>query len=279
MDADLQSPVLAVSIDVDSPLAENSLEVRLSHDAIVKTIAPLLARHQVSASWTFADPANSPALKRLAAVCPRQEIALIGQRAWAGSTATRAVFAQELSRRVEALRALGHETTTLTLIAGESNEYWDLVIKQGLTAICLRQTERGGARPTSSLGRNGQRGRASVYPQPWPIRFGLWGFPVSMRFPTRVGLLSLASATLKARQGIDGVIAQGGVFHLKIDGLEYCSGGHSVQRALEKILQHAARRRAAGQLRVLSLSGASAYLSRPRQATPAQSILRRGRAA
>ena len=268
-----QPGLLIISIDLDSRALRGSLETRLSHEAVIKAIAPVFARHQVSATWAFGDPSASSALGRLLSVVPSQEVALLAESHWLGGTTTRGDLARGLSQRLNDLHALGQRSTTLAFVEGELGKDWDLAVKYGITALCHLSS---GESETSSpvRGRQSPASRQRAYAQPRAVRFGLWDFPAAMNFPVKSGFFALAAASLRARQGIDRAIAEQGVFHLVIDGLEYCAGGSGVQRVLERVLQHVDRRRQQGVLQSVSIGEAATQLSRPRQSTPAHSILR-----
>lgn len=268
-----QSGILIVSVDLDSRATRGSLETRLSHEAIIKSIAPVFARHQISGTWAFSDPAASPALGRLTSVVPKQEVALLAAAAWLGTSESRGQLARGLAERLGALRDAGHESTTLAVTDGALGDEWDMATKQGITALCqLQPLERETGTPVRA--RHGQLARSRGCAQPRAVRFGLWDFPAAMNFPLKSSFFSLAAASLRARQAIDRAIEEQAIYHIVIDGLEYCAGGSGVQRAFERVLQHVDRRRQQGLLQAASVREAAAYLSRPRQATPSHSILR-----
>ena len=75
---------------------------------------------------------------------PNQELALRAEIVWTGKTASRALFARELTNRLTRARAQGRAVTTLALPRGAEVEHIDLTIKQGITAVRTHVAEPTG---------------------------------------------------------------------------------------------------------------------------------------
>jgi hypothetical protein len=86
----------------------------------------------------------------------------------------------------------------------------------------------------------------------------------------------LATSSLRTRQSIDRAASAGSVTHLVVDGLAYCEAEPRVQRWLDRILEHVARRQSQGRLEVLPVAEAVARLAQTRRGEPARSILHAG---
>lgn len=257
---------LIVSIDLSNGTADTAGS-QFSDDHLVKSLAPLMARHHVSATWGFADPAESPGLSRLLAVAPAQEVALQGDAAAAlvvGRTLTRRV-ADAIEGGVKA----GYQLSTLVLRRTLLGDDWRNVMRHGITAVSgatVAHDEGTSNAPRRTLGVAGE-----VAPR--AIRYGLWEFPAVSCLPWKTGLWTLATSSLRTRQSIDRATSQGAVVHMAIDAGAFCAAEPRVHRWLDRILEHASRRRSQGRLEILSVADAVSRLALTRRAESSRSIL------
>ncbi len=92
---------------------------------------------------------------------------------------------------------------------------------------------------------------------------GFWMAPVSMFLQSMDGPRRLIPAGSRVRKGIKGIeraVKEKSLFHLSFHPTEnLCFSTDRMFRALEEIIAHAARRRDAGQLHVMTMSGIADY--------------------
>lgn len=260
---------LIVSIDLPILSEESANGTHYSDDHVVKTLAPMLARHQVSATWGFANPATSQGLSRLLAVSPAQEVALHGDAS--AELAVHRPLARRVSEAAAHAEQTGYRLSTLVLRRAQLGDDWRNVMRHGVTALSgatVSQVE-------SSLPVAAPRRTLSMSSDAAPraIRYGLWEFPAQSFLPWKTSLWTLATSSLRTRQSIDRAASNRELVHLVIDGAAYCAVEPRVQRWLERILEHVSRRRAQGRLEVLSVVEAVLRLAQTRRGEPARSIL------
>ena len=257
---------LIVSVDLSHGVS-NATENQYSDDHMVKSLAPLMARHHVSATWGFADPAQSPGLARLLAVAPAQEVALHGD------ASAELVVSRSLTRRVadaiEGGMKAGFQLSTLVLRRTSLGDDWRNVMRHGINAVSgatVAHDEGVNTAPRRTLGIAGED-------TPRAIRYGLWEFPAVSCLPWKTGLWTLATTSLRTRQSIDRATSQGAVVHLAIDAGAYCAAESRVHRWLDRILEHASKRSSQGRLEILSVADAVSRLAQTRRGEPSRSIL------
>lgn len=256
MNARLPKGILTISIDLEVDAAQPGRAAQRSLEELTFWLLEVLNRHAMPATWAVTDPAASAASERIMSLGAGHEIAILGDPSWVGREAGRSRFGRELARRTERGRGAGPAVSTLVLRSAELGDYSDLAIKQGLTAV------RHAPGP-------GSAGR-----QPQTLRFGLWSFPVSLTLPGANRWLPGGGGLRAARVGIDRAIAARGLFQLAIDATQLVARGNSAQRLVERVLEHAERRRQQCVLDVASLRGAADTLSGQHQSRPSRSILR-----
>jgi hypothetical protein len=241
--------ILTISIDVhgDASRAGEALQ----------PCVELLHKHQLPATWAFADPA-APLAERLVRGTAGHEIALFGDPTWVGRAAGRARFAHKLGERLERARATGIAISSLVLQGAVLGDQADLAIKHGITAV------RHGAAETRPTG--GSPGRT--------LQGGLWNFSVGQSLPGISRWLLGGGGGGRARAAIDLAIAERSTLHLAIDAGRLATSGHGAWRVLEGVLRYTSGRRAHGLLDVIGLRSAAARLTAQYQAQPSRSILR-----
>ena len=249
---------LTLSIDLEHDHVQVDLAEQRALDAIASELVDLLTRHQLPATWAVADPAVSAARARVNVMRGGHELALLGDASWVGREAGRSRFARELARRVARARSEGLQVSTLALRTALPQEHCDLAIKEGIVAT--RQPVAD-SRPSRRL-------------QPQSLRFGLWGFTVSMALPATSRWLPGGGGTRAARYEIDRAIADRGLAHLAIDAPRLAERGAAALRVIERVLAHAARRREHGLLEVATLGTVAGRLARENHGQPSRSILR-----
>jgi len=176
-----------------------------------------------------------------------------------GREAGRGRFARELLRRVAQARGEGLNMRTLALRTALPIDHCDLAIKEGIMAA--RQPAAAQPRRAPGL-------------QPQALRFGLWGFPVSMVLPAASRWLPGGGGVRAARFEIDKAIAEQGLAHLVIDAPQLAERGPSALRVVERVIEHAAHRREHRLLEVATVGAIVERLAQENRSQPSRSILR-----
>ncbi len=247
---------LSISIDLEPDHVGGSVTEQRALDDVSLALVELCARHRLPATWGVADPAVSALRIRIERLSVRHELAILGDTSWVGGVAGRGRFARELARRVTHARSEGISITSLALRTELPVEHADLAIKEGIVA--LRQP----------LSANGAR-------HVQKIRFGLWGFNAQATLPGASRWLPGGGGLRGARLAVDRAIADRSQAHLAIDAARLAERGASSLRLVERALAHAARRRDANLIQVLTLGAIVARLSGDNVAQqPSRSILR-----
>ncbi len=127
---------------------------------------------------------------------------------------------RELARRVARARAEGLEIHTLVLKSVLPIDHSDLVIKEGIVAARHR------VRPQM------MHSPRRLHPQ--TLRYGLWGFPVSITLPGTSRWLPGGGGTRAARFEIDRAISERGTLHLAVDAPRLVERGGSAVRVVER---------------------------------------------
>jgi hypothetical protein len=214
----------------------------------------------MAATWAVADPAVSAARARIAAARGGHELAILGDASWVGREAGRGRFARELARRTARARELGVAIDTLVLKSVLPIDHCDLAIKEGIVA----------ARHLSAPHLARSTGRL----QPRTLRFGLWGFPVSIALPGTSRWLPGGGGTRAARLAVDEAAGGQGMVQLTIDAPRLAARGAPAVRVLIRVLEHIERRRRHGLVEVTTLGATARKLAGENRGEPSRSILR-----
>jgi hypothetical protein len=252
--------VLTLSIDLEVAAAHLGLAERRSLETVTARLLELVGKYELPATWAVADPAVSAATERIVSLRAGHEIAISGDATWVGREAGRSRFGRELARRTAHARASGLAISTLILKTSDLEDHSDLAIKQGITAVRHPETDRAAHNPRRL--------------QPQTLRFGLWSFPVSLVLPHTSRWLPGGGGVRTARALIDQAICDRGLVQLAIDAPQLALRGFAAECALQRVLQHAERRRRQGILDVVTLGNMANKLSSQTQSQPSHSILR-----
>ena len=201
-------------------------------------------------------------VKRLLAVEPEQEVALLADPSWASPAAPRRRFAVELSERVSRARSAGFVISTLAISGGSGIGQPDLAMKYGITAIRPGSPGATSRRWLSWL----HSGQTAGGPQ--FVRYGLWEIAPSVILPGEAGRAT-SRAVLRT---IDRAAAEGGVSQIVVD-VAGLARRRRTWKTLDTALRHADRLRRGGSLEIAPLRLAVERLGQ-RQRSPARSILR-----
>jgi hypothetical protein len=249
--------VLVVSVDLELDIDQQARTNHAALAAVTMQLTALLDRHAVAATWGVADPALSAACETILGSPPPHEVAVLGDHTWVGAGAGRARFARELVRRVGSARAAGLAVSSLVLRDVDLDDHYDLLLKQGLTAV------RG----------NLTRARSAAAAPPCALRFGLWEIPASCCLPGQSRWWPGGGGSWGACRAIDRAAREGTTVHLALDAARLINVGAAGLRVLESVLRHAARRREEGRLKSATLAELAAILSHRPAAVSARSIL------
>jgi hypothetical protein len=214
----------------------------------------------VPATWAVGDPAASSIAERIVALGGGHEIAISGDPTWAGREAGRGRFGRELARRVVQGRGADLAISTLIVHAVDLDDQYDLIVKQGLTAVCQKATSAVDAARKRSA--------------PLTPRFGLWSFSVSCALPGTSRIWPGGGGRHATRASIERAVRGPGLVHLAIDMPQLVARGHAAQQVFERVLQHVAARRRHGLLEVATLAATAKRLTNQCQSKPSCSILR-----
>lgn len=258
MSTALPRGTLTISIDLE-PAAAREVVAPGALDQVASRLLALLSRHSMAATWCVADPAVSAARGRIATLA-EHELAILGDAAWVGREAGRGRFAHELNRRVSRARCAGLSIDTLALRTPLPIDHCDLIVKEGLIAARLASAADLADSPRRHQGQT--------------LRFGLWGFPVAIALPGTSRWLPGGGGTRSARFAIDEAISQQGLVHLAVDAPSLAARGTSAERVVERVVEHADRRRRHGLLTVATLGALARDLAQAHCGQPSRSILR-----
>lgn len=259
----LAKPALSISVDLELDPQRRLVDQLRGLEDVTGRLIQLFGKYQAPATWAVADPSVSAATERLVAAKLGHEIAILGDRTWVGREAGRTRFAKELGRRVMRGRGAGLEVSSLLLRDVELEDNLDLLVKHDITALRT---------PFEAPRFSWFSRRATSHPQ--PLRFGLWHLPAMQRLPGASRWRSGGGGLRTAKRGIEQAIADFGVYHLVVDGLQLASRRGSALRVLERVLRYAVRRRDQQVLQIATLQKVAGQLRGEQHATPARSILR-----
>ena len=251
---------LTLSVDLEYDVAHVALPQQRVLEELTGQLLDLFAAYAMPVTWAVADPAVSAARQRVAAPRMGHELAILGDESWVGRAAGRGRFARELQRRAARARNEGLTIDTLVLKTVLPIDHCDLAIKEGIIA----------ARHLSAAHLANSPRRL----QPQTLRFGLWGFPVSITLPGASRWLPGGGGTRAARFAIDEAISSNGLVQLVVDAPRLAARGQAAVRVLQRVVAHAERRRRHGLLEVATLGATARKLACAHQGQPSRSILR-----
>ncbi len=257
-----RSATLIVSVDVEFPdvtwgAAFDDLE-RAAHDLLDN-----LHRHSIVATWGLTDvahPLGDEIVKQSS-----HELAIHASASLVGSHLPRSAFVEQMHRRLAQARLAGQVPTTLNLASGCRVGYLDMLPRFGITALrsALPHVQtRSLWQQLASVGRGPQ---AEL--RPHMARWGVWQFPTELTIP--------GTGLSAGRRAIDRAIRQQSTVQLSIDLRTLAPERRTSHAVLTGLLRHAAERRTAGQLQILTIDQSVAQMAQQHQSRPSRSILSR----
>lgn len=268
---------LVISIDTDVPsrrLAMNGTAVR---ESFVASLIDQLAKHELTVTWSAADPATSPIVAQATRARGCHAVAAVADPSWRNGRQARRACSVELGRIVNSAAAAGLTVDTLVVLEDLTAGCWDVVAQHGIRAVRSGQLAlappQGLLSDALALVRD-RWSKAIELPRPRPVRPGLWNVPATIRLDTVSGHLRLSGNLANIRRGIDRAVDAKAIYHVVVDLAHLAANPRRGLRAMEEIARHAADPRKDGLLECLSLSEAVERFTAPRRTTRGQSILR-----
>lgn len=251
------SGTLAVSVDL--PSVSSSSGVR-SLEATVSSLASLLQRHRVRATWGVDNIAGVRDLvKKLGG---NQEIALLADGTWVGPDVSRRTLCRELDQKVNQAVAAQVEIATVLLRGTTLGEDTDVWVKHGIRAV--RETAPAGGTVAGWLPLSVRQAPVTA---PQQVRYGLWKVTAAVTVP-RDGFG-------RVRRHLNAALAQGQSVQVALAADELARSGNRGLTQLQAVLRYVDRLRSQRRLDVTTLGELAGQLTCSRTHRPAQSILRR----
>lgn len=251
--------VLILSVDVDAACPRGDLNMQRTLHSTTVALLGVLGNHGVAGTWAFCDPAHSSMTERLLGDALPHELALLSESGWAGASLGRMRFARELTGRMQEAEAQGLKLETLA-VCDRLPLFHDLLVKSGLSAL------RGPAEESRAKSWWPNTLRMSAAGGAQPLRWGLWQVKSTWR--------NFEGGLMSSRRGIDRAASTGGLITWVLDGPKLAAGGASMLRLIDRVLGYASQRRQSGGLRIETVRGFVSRQLKPRENTPAESILR-----
>jgi hypothetical protein len=255
MSACLPTGVVALLIDLDDEGTHASLARERDVVRISEVLLELLGAYQMPATWTSRDPARSVVATKVLRKHGEHEIALFGDASWVSADVPRNRFAIQLGDRLNRAAALGLAISTIAVDSRWCEQFSDLALKQGISAV----------RHSPNSARLGT---------PRMLPLGLWSFPLTVELPGASSWWPGGGGTRHARSIVDRAIAAQGLASLVIDAPRLAAHSTAAQRALSRVLRHLERRRSQGAVVVENVEGLVRRLRGLCQGQPSRSILR-----
>lgn len=251
---------IVLSIDVDSGLGRHDSGAIRDVEAATASLLRRLTNNGLAATWAVSDLGSSLVMEHLA-TCEAQEVAILGDRSWAGADVPRGLLSAALGRRIEKAAHVAQQPQTLVVYDGGLPEDLDVLVKHGICAVrTLPPSREAGLLGTVAGWLRGQR-RGAVDAQPKSVRWGVWELSASHRLP-ECGIRT-------AQRAVSRAIAERTLMHLAIDLPRLDMA------VIDRVLQPLVRGRDEGVLQVVSIAGLLAHLTASQQGRPTRSILRR----
>jgi hypothetical protein len=252
--------LLSISVDLEPGFCAAPSGETLAWAA--RQLVDLLSGEGHAVTWVASDPVNLQAVGWAIEANCGHEVALLAGADWSGQANGRSRFATEFLRRKQRAERAGISLTTLAVGGENPREHFELLVRQGITAI----------RADRSAEPNGRRHRAPS-PGIGTLRYGLWQLSADVRL-SGGGWLSECIAARRICRTIDRRIAAGIAGHLAIDAPALAARSNGKLSALKTVLRHIERRQREGTLQVGTIAATVARLAPARTSRSAQSILR-----
>lgn len=229
---------------------------RRSRDAepLLAELCEQLNAADIPATWTMAAPGLEGTSEALSTQLAQGEVALLAERAWAGGQANRGQFATGLAASLARTAQTGRRPTTLAFEECPAALHDDLLVKYGISAVCLPPAGRAlpftwqTFLPASGCLR--------------PLRWGLW------KMEGAIDLFDVGWR--RAAKAIERAAREAGEAAITIN-LQKRSGG---LKSVARLVEYVARLRGEEQLTPQTIGSLVASRAATRQVSAARSILR-----
>jgi hypothetical protein len=259
----LHTGAFVLSLDLDRSVTQGQQSQRGAFGPIGSKLIAMIAARGIEATWTISEPGHSSWLEPIQAIEPVQEVGLLADANWISGT--RSEFAAGLVSLAGQARSAGVSPSTLAWKTADQPEHLDLLVKQGITAV------RPISAKSDSLAVGGWKGwlqgASASGSAPQTLRWGLWQIAGATD--------SLVGGVKDVRRAIDRAVDDRGIVHLVVDVASLATRELEV---LDQVLDTVENRRAKDLLCNRTLAALAQQLTRPKQAAPAGSILRRSAA-
>lgn len=235
---------------------DSATNARRSRDAepLLADLCEQLSAAHIPATWTLAAADLDATSEALSTQLAQGEVALLAERGWAGGQANRGQFAAGLAESLARAAQTGRRPTTLAFEQCPAALHDDLLVKYGISAVCLPPAGRAlpftwqTTLPASGCLR--------------PLRWGLW------KLEGAIDLFGVGWR--RAAKAIDRAAREAGEVAITIN-LQKRSGG---LKSVARLLEHVTRLNGERQLTSQTLGSLVASRGATRQIAAARSILR-----
>jgi hypothetical protein len=245
--ANMERPLLVLSVDLESPVPIASREQQREVRNVAHQMIRLLERHQLAATWAVADPGADWAMAEVFDANVPHELAIQGNAVWPHSPLSRVDFAGKLHRSLDS--AARHEIRVRSIVGLDvAPEHSDLLVKNEITTLRTPRTSYS---------------RAVQWSGPRSVRFGVWNFPESCRFPLEKSWISDLT-TMSFQRAVRAAAAGRHSLHVALDARRVSQSAVYHLKCLEGLLECISKYRHSRQLVPMTLSGmATALAQRP----------------
>jgi hypothetical protein len=255
--ANIEQALLVLSVDIESPAPMASREQQREVRNVAHQMIRLLDKHQLAATWAVADPGAEWAIAQVFDANVPHELAIQGNAVWPHSPLSRVDFAGKLYRNLES--AARHEIRVRSIVGLEiAPEHSDLLVKNEITTLRSPRTSYS---------------RAVQWSEPRSVRFGVWNFPESCRFPLEKSWISDLT-TMSFQRAVRAAAAGRRSLHVAMDARRVAQSPVYHLKCLEGLLECITKYRHSRQLVPMTLHGVATTLAQRPLYRSSCSILR-----
>lgn len=245
-------------VDLGLPANQTALAQHREMNLLVEQIAGTFARHNVTATWATTQSVNSPAANIIQAADDRHEIALLGDNSWLSSSIRREEIINHFTENMRHAAEVGKPLKTLVLRDPAPESLYVIFKKRGIDNLRTVSTQ--------GFSRHSQR-------DPGLRINGMWVTEATGVFPACGRVLGRFDIGYRGKQILNRSRSKGATEHLSIVAAEMMANPTASLRALDRILNYAAKFAAQGSV-CLETMDQTTNRWEPRNAKPQRSVLR-----
>lgn len=245
--------VLSVDLELDLEHHQGGLPRRL--DEVRAELIDQATQAAIPVTWAVADPMLSAATEPILRAGGGHEIAVVGDEAWLGCGCGHDRLSRELSRRFAVPCKSGIAVHTLVTRNVTPLVELDVLLANGVTAICGPSAET-----------------LTDIRQPSPLRFGIWQAPPAWRLPPHAAWWS--PTAWQIRREIKRVARQGSILHLRLDALSLIDQPQDSLPLVNWLFAYIGKSRDAGRIELATIGTLAAATLSHRAGAPSRSVLR-----